>query len=124
MLFSDSLLVWTCYISDLTSLLEHHLFKAAWGGQHDAVLPQKLRISSAISAVFLLFIISVILSFKGSISLYKSSLDGFSMVYDNLFFGIGIIVNAISRSKIERIWSPYSAVLCGFKFDYFINFRV
>ena len=30
--------------------------KAAWGGQHDAVLPQKLRISSAISAVFLLFI--------------------------------------------------------------------
>ena len=47
--------------------------KAAWGGQHDVVLPQKLRISSAISAVFLLFIISVILSFTGSISLYISS---------------------------------------------------
>ena len=29
-----------------------------------------------------------------------------------IYFGIGIIMNAISRSKIERIWSLYSAVLC------------
>ena len=29
--------------------------KAAWGGQHDAVLPQKLRISSAISAGSLVY---------------------------------------------------------------------
>lgn len=37
--------------------------RASRGGQHSAVLPFKLRISSAISAVFLLFVISVVLSF-------------------------------------------------------------
>lgn len=86
--------------------------KVAWGGQHDAALPQKLRISSAISAVFLLFIISVILSFTGSISLYTSSFEMVFLWFTAIYFGIGIIMNAISRSKIERIWSPYSAVLC------------
>lgn len=37
--------------------------RASWGGKHSAVLPFKLRISSAIPAVVLLFVISVVLSF-------------------------------------------------------------
>lgn len=87
--------------------------KAAWGGQHDAVLPRKLRISSAISAAFLLFVISVVLSFTDIIGLYASSFEIVFLWFMAIYFGIGIIMNAISRSKIERIWSPYSAVLCA-----------
>ena len=88
------------------------LGKAAWGGQHNSVLPRKLRISSAISVLFLLFVISVVLSFTDTVSLYANSFEKVFLWIMAIYFGIGVIMNAISRSKIERIWSPYSAVLC------------
>lgn len=87
--------------------------KAAWGGQHAGVLPRKLRISSAISAVFLLFVMSVVVSFTSDISLYARPFEEFFLWFMALYFGFGVIMNAISRSKIERIWSPYSAILCA-----------
>ncbi|HBO64765.1 TPA: hypothetical protein DD425_02275 [Candidatus Saccharibacteria bacterium] len=86
--------------------------KAAWGGQHTSVLPRKLRVASAISVVLLLCIISVVLSFTGIVTLYPNAVALGILWVSAVYFGVGVVMNAISRSRIERVWSPYSAVIC------------
>ena len=104
--------VWSYYIPDPISCWLA-VRQGGMGGQHAGVLPRKLRISSAISAVFLLFVMSVVVSFTSDISLYARPFEEFFLWFMALYFGFGVIMNAISRSKIERIWSPYSAILCA-----------
>ncbi len=89
---------------------------AAWGGRTAGVLPGGLRIASAVSALLLGAIAWVVLSKS------VAEGDGPSWLTPALwvivgYFALGAVMNAISRSRIERIWAPVSlaiAVLVGF----------
>jgi uncharacterized membrane protein SirB2 len=75
----------------------------AWGGQH-AVLPKRLRIASVLSIV-LYIVFSIFLASKaGLVSIVP---DGqfltVSMWVLTFYFVLGIVMNAISRSKKERM---------------------
>ncbi len=84
---------------------------AAWGGQCKGVLTKKLRIGSALSAVFLLISASVALSKSDSFDFYSNGFVTGYLWFITIYSALGIVMNAASRSKIERIWAPYNAVM-------------
>lgn len=88
------------------------LGRFAWGGQH-RVLPRGLRASSALSIVIYGIFVAVTLErahFTEVIG--DSSLETIAMWVLTGYFALGIVMNAISRSKPERlVMVPVSAVL-------------
>lgn len=87
----------------------------AWGGKH-RVLPRGLRIASAVSVLLYALFAAII---AGAVS----SLDRFGdhvaetpigIWILTAYFGLGILVNLISRSRPERfVMTPVAAVLCA-----------
>ena len=90
------------------------LGRFAWGGQHE-VLPAKLRIGSATSIVLYVLIAYVALA-KADLAAPLVS-EGFTDVTSWVltgYFGLGIMLNGISRSKPERlVMTPTVLVLTG-----------
>jgi preprotein translocase subunit SecY len=88
--------------------------RLVWGGGH-RVLPAKLRIGSVIAVVLYTAFILVLLDRSGLLSVLGSG--AFSVVAAWVlfaYFAIGIVVNAISRSKPERFtMTPVNAVLAA-----------
>jgi hypothetical protein len=84
--------------------------RAAWGGQHQ-VLPTGFRIGSVFSALFFAFAILITLSRGDVISLFGRGLTTVFFWIYTIYFGIGIVMNALSRSKIERVWVPVVGVM-------------
>ena len=87
----------------------------AWGGKH-RVLPRGLRIASAVSVL-------VYALFAWIISAAVAGVDRFGDYIPpenpgiwvlTAYFGLGVVVNAISRSRPERfVMTPVAAVLCA-----------
>ena len=84
--------------------------RAAWGGQHK-VLPAGYRIGSLFAALFFVFAILITLSRGGIIRLFGLGMSTVFFWIYTIYFGIGIVMNAISRSKVERIWAPVVAAM-------------
>ena len=86
---------------------------AAWGGRNPGVLPNGLRIASAIVGLVVYPIMAaVILAAAGLVDDDWLPIDPtVAMWVFTAFFALGAVVNAISRSAPERIWAPVSAVL-------------
>ena len=86
---------------------------AAWGGQNPGVLPGRLRVASGVVGVVLYpFLGLVILAAAGLTADDWLPIDPTAVMWFLTgFFALGVLVNAISRSPIERIWAPVSAVL-------------
>lgn len=86
--------------------------RLAWGGQHAGVLPRRLRVASALSVLIYGFLASVVLDRAGNIALYPEAV---SRVAAWVIFGylvIGVIMNAASRSRLERfVMTPVALVL-------------
>lgn len=84
----------------------------AWGGQHK-VLPTNLRVSSIGSIILYILFAGVIASKAGFISgLILPQTVNFSMYVFAAYFTLGIFMNAISKSKKERlVMTPVAAVL-------------
>ena len=84
----------------------------AWGGQHK-VLPTNYRVSSVGSVILYVLFAAVIASKAGFISgIILPHTVTFSMYVFAAYFTLGIAMNAISKSKKERlIMAPVSAVL-------------
>ena len=94
------------------------LGKASWGGQHEGVLPARLRIASAIAAVVAYpLIILFVLAAAGLIDTTLAvGTRRVGMWVLTALLALGAVANFVSRSKIERIWGPVSfgaAVCCG-----------
>lgn len=83
---------------------------AAWGGRHRGVLPSRLRIASVMSAVILGAIGWLVLA-KGGRGESAPSWYDVALCVVVAYFGVGTIVNLISRSKVERIWAPVSLAI-------------
>ncbi|MCW5874525.1 MAG: hypothetical protein KIS88_07765 [Anaerolineales bacterium] len=87
------------------------LGRFAWGGQHD-VLPSNLRTGSLISIVLYVVFAVIILERAGLISL--SFIPGFAIWVLAAYFTLGVLMNAISRSKPERnIMTPVALLLAA-----------
>jgi len=84
----------------------------AWGGQHDGVLPAGYRIGSVVAAVVYALIGSIALDRASVIAWYP---PGFTVVAMWVVFGLlvlGVLMNAISRSKSERsVMTPIALCL-------------
>lgn len=86
---------------------------AAWGGQHPGVLPAGFRVASAVSGavVYPLMALYVIDSADlADISWLPGSGRAAMWVLFG-FFVLGTLMNAASRSRIERIWAPVNLAL-------------
>ncbi len=99
-------------IFQVALILGAPLGRLAWGGKHD-VLPTNLRVSS-MSSIFLYGIFSIIILSKAGIVSAPIS-DGAVVVTMwalTGYFFVGVVMNAISRSKPERyLMTPVAAVL-------------
>ena len=86
---------------------------AAWGGRNPGVLPRNLRIASAVVGIVVYpLMAAVILAAAGLVRDDWLPIDPtVAMWILTGFFVLGAVVNAISRSAPERIWTPVSAVL-------------
>ena len=92
--------------------------KAAWGGQHEKVLPTRLRIASA-AVAFLIYplIVVAVLGFAGLIEVGFLPENGGRLMWVLAgVFTLGGIANLVSRSKVERFWALVSvsiAICCA-----------
>jgi hypothetical protein len=79
----------------------------AWGGQH-RVLPSRLRIGSAVStALYALFALIIWIAASRS-----SAVGAVGIWVLTAFFGLGVLMNAASRSRPERLlMTPVALVL-------------
>jgi hypothetical protein len=83
----------------------------AWGGQHD-VLPRGLRIGSAVSIVLYAMFAVVILAAAGVVDVLPEGFVDVAIKVLTGYFLIGIVMNAVSRSRPERfVMTPVVLVL-------------
>ncbi|WP_254455950.1 hypothetical protein [Paeniglutamicibacter quisquiliarum] len=84
----------------------------AWGGQHPGILPTGYRIASAFSILVYGFIAVLALHRAGILDMFP---EGLSRVGSWVVFGylaLGVVMNAISRSRPERyVMTPVALVL-------------
>jgi hypothetical protein len=88
------------------------LGRMAWGGAH-TVLPNKLRIASAVSiALYALFVYTALAKADLAPALINDTVTSVSTWVLTAYFALGIVMNGISRSKPERlIMTPTTLVL-------------
>jgi hypothetical protein len=88
------------------------LGRLAWGGQHD-VLPARLRIGSAVSIVLYTLFGYAALGRAGTVPpLGGESAAAVIIWVLTGYFALGVVMNAISRSKPERlVMTPVALVL-------------
>ena len=83
----------------------------AWGGA-DRVLPPGKRIGSAVSIVLYAIFAVIVLDRAGMIDLF-ATIRPWAIWGLVAYFAVGIGLNAISRSRVERLVMPLvAAVLC------------
>lgn len=89
------------------------LGRFAWGGAH-TVLPNKLRIGSAVSIILYMIFAVLILERSGIISVINSNnVTGIAIWILAAYFLVGVFMNAISKSKPERMtMTPIALLLC------------
>jgi hypothetical protein len=87
------------------------LGRFAWGGQHD-VLPNKLRIGSAVSiALYVLFAYVALAKAGLAPPLLNETFTSVSSCVLTAYFALGVVMNGISRSKPERLVMTPTALL-------------
>jgi hypothetical protein len=92
------------------------LGRFAWGGQHH-VLPARLRVGSAISILVYALIDLIAWDRVGAIDVFPEPFSEVAMWVIFAYFVLGILMNAISRSKPERyVMVPVSIVLAVLSF--------
>jgi hypothetical protein len=78
------------------------LGRFAWGGQHD-VLPRGLRIGSAVSIALYASFAVLMLQMAGATALLADGFVDVAIWVLTGYFALGIVLNAISRSRPERL---------------------
>jgi hypothetical protein len=92
------------------------LGRFAWGGQH-RVLPTRLRIGSVVSILVYAVIVLLTWSRVGVIDLFPRVVSEVGMWVVFGYFALGIVMNALSRSKPERFtMTPVCLVLAVLAF--------
>ncbi len=89
------------------------LGRFAWGGQH-TVLPTGLRVGSAVSIALYAAFAVLILCAAGALTVLPAGFVDVAMWVLTGYFALGIALNAISRSRPERlVMTPVVLVLAA-----------
>jgi hypothetical protein len=89
------------------------LGRFAWGGQH-TVLPTGLRVGSAVSVALYAAFAVLILCAAGASTVLPAGLVDVAIWVLTGYFALGIAMNAISRSRPERlVMTPVVLVLAA-----------
>lgn len=89
------------------------LGRFAWGGQHE-VLPRNLKIGSAVSIGLYAAFAAVVLDRTGLVELMPDAVSGIAVWVLAAYGALGIVMNAVSRSRPERFtMTPVAAVLAA-----------
>jgi hypothetical protein len=89
------------------------LGRFAWGGKNE-VLPANLRVGSAVSIALYGVFAVLILQAAGALSLLPDRVAGVAIWVLAGYFVLGIGMNAVSRSRPERlVMTPVVAVLAA-----------
>jgi hypothetical protein len=83
---------------------------ASMGGKFPGKYPPKMRLVAILNIFILAFIAVIVLSRAGLIFPQMLPFSKSAIWVVVVFFAIGTIMNAITPSKIERIWSPVALV--------------
>jgi hypothetical protein len=87
--------------------------RLAWGGQHE-VLPRSLRIGSAVSIALYAVFAMVILQAADVLHVLPDAVADVGIWVLTGYFVLGIALNAISRSRPERmVMTPVTVVLAA-----------
>ncbi|UOQ90235.1 hypothetical protein MUN74_04760 [Agromyces endophyticus] len=89
-------------IFQLALALGAPLGRFAWGGQH-RVLPARLRVGSAVSIVIYAIIAVLALDRAGLVDVVSDAVSTVGMWIVFAYFVLGIAMDAISRSRAERL---------------------
>lgn len=81
-----------------------------WGGAH-TVLSTRLRTGSAVSIVVYAVFALVLLDRSGVVSVVDDAVSGAATWVLAAYFGLGILMNAVSRSPAERVWMTPACVV-------------
>ncbi|TKJ34590.1 hypothetical protein [Blastococcus sp. CCUG 61487] len=91
------------------------LGRFAWGGGH-VVLPVILRIGSAASIGLYAFVALLVLQAAGAVDVFPAGVVDIGIWVLTAYFAIGVAMNAVSRSRAERmVMTPVAlalAVIC------------
>lgn len=74
----------------------------AWGGQHRGTLPVGYRIASGFSILIYGFIAAIALDRGGVVAVFPPGFSTVAIWFVFGFLALGVLMNAISRSKPER----------------------
>ncbi|MGY1731428.1 hypothetical protein ACI798_07895 [Geodermatophilus sp. SYSU D01045] len=89
------------------------LGRFAWGGQH-VVLPPRLRVGSVVSIGVYAAVALLVLQAAGAVDLLPRGLVEVGMWVLTGYFGLGVVLNAISRSRPERlVMTPVALALAA-----------
>ena len=86
---------------------------AAWGGRNAGRLPRGLRVASALAAAVLYpLLILYVLSSAAIVKVpWLPGTGSAAMWVLAVVFAVGTLMNAISPSRVERVWAPVSLVI-------------
>jgi hypothetical protein len=114
--FALSLVLAALAVLQAALILGAPLGRFAWGGQHE-VLPPRLRVGSAVSIAIYALIALIAWDRVGAIDLFPAPLSEVAMWVVFAYFVLGILMNAISRSRSERlVMVPTCVVLAALSF--------
>jgi hypothetical protein len=89
------------------------LGRYAWGGQNE-VLPVRLRIGSAVAIVLYGVFVLLMLQAAGAVAVLPGGAAGVALWVLTAYFALGIVMNAASRSRPERlVMTPVSLALAA-----------
>ncbi|WP_372342855.1 hypothetical protein [Paeniglutamicibacter sp. ZC-3] len=84
----------------------------AWGGRHPGTLPTGFRIASAFSILVYGFIAVLALDRAGMLDVFPEGFSRIGIWVVFAYLALGVVMNAISRSKPERyLMTPVALVL-------------
>lgn len=108
----------------LALILGAPLGRFAWGGAH-RVLPARLRIGSAVSILVYALIDVIAWDRVAAVEVFPDLFSQIAMWVVFAYFVLGILMNAISRSRPERyVMVPVSVVLAILSFFIALGYGV
>lgn len=86
---------------------------AAWGGNHRGTLPTRLRVASGVAGLVVYpSLIAILLAAGGVLEIGWIPRPGPTALWILTgFFGLGVVANLASRSRVERWWAPVALVI-------------
>jgi hypothetical protein len=83
---------------------------ASMGGKYPGVYPKNMRIVALVNMLILSILMMIVLVNAGLILPQFRPTSEIAIWFVIVFYGIGTVLNTITPSKIERIWSPVAAI--------------